>query len=68
MVTEAIGMAEIAQEESEEFESGIKDDKPAKEIQKVLLERWEGAQLFSFMFQKLLWGQVKWGVENMHWI
>ena len=50
MVTEAIGMAEIAQEESEEFESGIKDDKPAKEIQKVLLERWEGAQLFSFMF------------------
>lgn len=59
MVIEAIGMAEIAQEESEEFASGIKDDKPAKEMQKVLLERWEGTQLFSFKFQMLLRGQVK---------
>ena len=59
MVIEAIGMAEIAQEESEESESGIKDDKPAKEMQKVLLERWEGTQLFSFKFQMLLRGQVK---------
>ena len=51
MVIGAIGMAEITQEETEELESGIKDDKPAKEMQKVLLERWEGTQLLSFCFK-----------------
>lgn len=49
-------MAEIAQEEIEEFEHGIEADMPAKEMRKVLLERWEGTQLFSFMFQMLLRG------------
>lgn len=56
MVIGAIGMAEIAQEATEEFEHGIEADMPAKEMRKVLLERWEGTQLFSFMFQMLLRG------------
>lgn len=38
-VTGAVGMAEAAQEKTEEFDGGIEEDKPAKETQKALLER-----------------------------
>lgn len=34
-------MAEIAQEKIEEFEGETEEDKPSKEPQKPLLERWE---------------------------